>query len=283
LLFDKASKFILGSHKIGDSRLYLSDANLIQLIEEAIHNGFLYLDTAPIYGLGKADKLLSKLILSTPTEAPVVVDTKIGLHRSTNKNTVFLSYDTSLIYRQIDEIINNYSGHLRFVYLHYPPADLRDLHPCLEALNQLVAEGLIAGIGLSNFSYAQMLALSDYTKISSIQLLFAPFLSHYPFYEIISILHYASQNMIHCSCYGTLSVLRNKLHDSLLGLNDQYTSFLSQIFSKPLTLGFDQVVTSLTQSFHLECLKTIELRNLGYSSLLDELCASPFIHPPLKF
>ena len=281
---DNTSRFILGTHKLGDIRLNLSDTYLIKLIEEANHSGFLNLDTAPIYGLGLADKLLSNLISSFSFDSTVVVDSKIGLHRMSNTcNSVFLSYEIDLINDQISQILNSYSGHLRYIYLHYPPSDLRVLYPILEILNQLVSEGLIEGSGLSNFSYAQIRNLFDFTDISSIQLYFAPFRSHYPFTEILSILQFASQNMIHCSSYGTLSGIHHNKSNYTPGFNETHISNLSLLFSQPLTLGFDQILTSITKTYHLECLKHLTHKKLSYSNLLNQFSSSPFTLSPLKF
>ena len=151
---DIASAFVLGSHKIGDARLGLPEYKLIKLLEEANLSGFRYLDTAPIYGLGSADRLLSQLVHSDSLTNSFIVDSKIGLHRSTSdtRNTVYLSYEKALIQAQIFQILKNYSGHIRYIYLHYPPKDFQQLYPCLHLLSQCVSEGLIKGIGLSNFS-----------------------------------------------------------------------------------------------------------------------------------
>lgn len=280
-----ASTFVLGSHKIGDSRLGLSEYKLIKLLEQANLSGFLYLDTAPIYGLGSADRLLSQLVHSDSLINPFIVDSKIGLHRSTSdtRNTVYLSYEKDLIQDQISQILKNYSGHIRYIYLHYPPKDLRQLYPCLDLLGQCVSKGLIEGIGLSNFSYAQILHLREYADISSLQLYFAPFRSHYPFSEILSILHYASLHSIHCSSYGTLSTQSIPPQVSSFHTCSESNSYISSLFSQPLVLGFDQVLTSLTKYSHLECLKNFQLKSFTYSRLLSHFSSKPFSQALLKF
>lgn len=281
---NRTSRFIIGSHKLGDARLGLSNSNLIQLIEKASQSGFLHLDTAPIYGLGTADRLISSFIESNTLNKSFVVDSKIGLHKpSDNRKPVFLSYDKNLVESQLSQILTLYKGNLRYIYLHYPPLELCNLHPCLEVLNQYVAQGLIKGIGLSNFSYAQILYALDYADIRSIQLCFSPSVSHYPLPEIFSILHLASKLNLHCSSYGTLAGLSSAHACSSLMPGDDHVSRLSFLFSQSISLGFSQILTSLTKSFHLDCLKKIQLTELDPDPLFSKLNARTISYPPLKF
>lgn len=138
-----------------------------QLCVDAIHAsldmGVNLIDTAPIYGLGRSEKIVGKAIKGRKRE-DIILATKCGVPyldgRDLSKKSVIAEAEASL--RRLGaDYIDIYQAHWPDVKT---PAE-----ETMEAFLQLKKEGKIRAIGLSNFSIEQIDAFRQYGVIDTFQ------------------------------------------------------------------------------------------------------------------
>jgi aryl-alcohol dehydrogenase-like predicted oxidoreductase len=136
-------------------------------INGAVDLGINFFDTAQAYGFGQAERILADALWSRVRREDVVVATKGGL-REEGDRTV---RDASAGW--LREGVEQSLRHLRTDYI-----DLYQVHwpdprtPAAEtgaALNQLVEEGKIRYVGVSNYDVAQLEQLRRFVKVDTIQ------------------------------------------------------------------------------------------------------------------
>jgi D-threo-aldose 1-dehydrogenase len=72
-----APRIGLGTAVLGNFQQAISDDDAIAVIDQALHKGIRYIDTAPLYGHGLAEERVGRAIATTPREE-LVVSTKVG-------------------------------------------------------------------------------------------------------------------------------------------------------------------------------------------------------------
>jgi len=136
----------------------------MEMLSLARENGIYHFDTADIYGgangFGGSERLLGAVRARAPGLFDgAVLATKIGIERGSpyNSSRAYLSAacDGSLSRLRVERI--------DLLYIHRPdllthPADLA------QTLDELVSSGKVAAIGASNFTPAEVDALSQYMK-----------------------------------------------------------------------------------------------------------------------
>lgn len=133
----------LGTWKIGGEREVDTsrDAEWIQSIKEAVGMGYTHIDTAEMYGVGHAEELIGQAIEGFP-RSDLQIASKVFSTRLAYDN-VRKSFRASL--KRLDlEYIDLY-------YIHAPNTDI-PLKETMRAFDELVGEGLIKNIGVSNFT-----------------------------------------------------------------------------------------------------------------------------------
>jgi aryl-alcohol dehydrogenase-like predicted oxidoreductase len=147
---------------------HVDDNESIATIQQAIDLGLNLFDTAPIYGLGHSEELLGKAV--SGRRDSLVLATKCGLlppKRAGQMPPRCLSYDSVLseceasLRRLRTDRIDLYQCHWPD-----PETPIRDT---MRALTTLQRQGKIRAIGLSNFSYEQVAAASEYGPIHCLQ------------------------------------------------------------------------------------------------------------------
>lgn len=153
----------------------------VAAIEKAIDLGVNLIDTAPVYGFGRSEKIVGKAIREKRDK--VLIATKCGLR--------WHGEDGKFHFESADQ-----DGKLRRVYRNLRPASIRhecerslkrlgvdviDLYQChwpdpttpevetMEALLRLKEEGKIRAIGVSNFTAAMMARCQSVTALASDQ------------------------------------------------------------------------------------------------------------------
>jgi 1-deoxyxylulose-5-phosphate synthase len=108
--------------------------------------GVMLFDTADVYGLGRSERLLGKL-LGTVDRSSVVVSSKVGYFGGTSRHP----YEPAQMRHQFTTTLDNLgTGYLDVYFLHsidFGDCD-RYLEPAVELLNGLREQGLIRAIGM---------------------------------------------------------------------------------------------------------------------------------------
>lgn len=145
----------LGTWKIGGEREADTsrDTEWVDAIKTAIDIGYTHIDTAAMYGVGHCEELVAKAITGVNREelqiATKVFATELGYE------DFIASSKASMDRLGVD--------YLDLHYIHGPNPDI-PLVETMRALDDLVAEGLVKNIGVSNFTVELLEEAQSLTK-----------------------------------------------------------------------------------------------------------------------
>ena len=142
------------------------DATSLRTIHQALDVGINWIDTAPIYGLGHAEKVVGRALRETSAEAYVF--TKCGLLGIDERGVrPWLKRDS--IHREIDDSLRRLGVDVIDLYqIHWPDPD-EDVEEGLETLAEIQSHGKIRHIGVSNFSVEHLERAKPLAKVVSLQ------------------------------------------------------------------------------------------------------------------
>lgn len=165
------SKLGLGSWAIGGWLWGGSnDRESSVAIEEALAHGVNFIDTAPIYGFGKAESLIGKVIASLGLRESIILATKCGLEWNEKQTNIRRNSTPERIRKEIDE--SRYrlqTDYIDLYQIHWP--DIKTpFWQSLETLAKLQSQNTIRAIGLSNFSLEQLESCLKVVPIQFVQL-----------------------------------------------------------------------------------------------------------------
>ncbi len=165
------SEIGFGAWQIGADWGDVEEDAAMAALHAAADAGVTFFDTADVYGDGRSERLVGRLLRERAGE-PITVATKMG--------------------RRLDQTVENYSPeHFRawndrsrenlgletldLVQLHCPPTDLY-YHPEVFAdLDAMVEEGRMAAYGVSVERVEEALKAIEYPNVASVQIIFNPF------------------------------------------------------------------------------------------------------------
>jgi diketogulonate reductase-like aldo/keto reductase len=120
------------------------DSNSMTALRSALETGYTHFDTAEAYASGHSEELLGRAIRETNTpREKIFITTKISPEHL-GYDDVFRSCENSL--RRINV------EHVDLYLIHWPPRASTQLDEAFRALNQLVRDGKIKHLGVSNFN-----------------------------------------------------------------------------------------------------------------------------------
>ena len=133
-----------------------AEEKAIKVLNESYKKGFTYIDTAPLYGIGNAEKRIGKSVFSKIDKNNFIISTKVGrLVRKNSKNRTSYCIDDwseKAIYTSLEESLKRLCiDSIDIVYVHDP--DTRDfgeeqvINYAFPTLIKLREEGLIKAIG----------------------------------------------------------------------------------------------------------------------------------------
>ncbi len=142
------------------------DSDSVAAVHAALDEGWNWIDTAAVYGLGHAEIVVGKAVKDRSdkpyvfTKCARVWNEERQIGKRLKKDSVKQECEQSL-QRLGMETIDLYQ-------IHWPEPD-EDIEEGWQAMNELKAEGKVRWIGVSNFSRAQMERISPYGSITSLQ------------------------------------------------------------------------------------------------------------------
>lgn len=171
----------------------------INTIHTALDKGITLIDTAPAYGQGKSEEIVGRALKDRSDREKLIIATKVGLEwdendkisRNSSKERIFKEIDDSLERLQTD--------YIDIYQIHWPDTGV-PFEETAEAMNQLLEQGKIKSIGVSNYSAEQMEAFRREAPIHFCQ----------PPYNMFereaeeNVLPYCNKNEIKTITYGAL-------------------------------------------------------------------------------
>ena len=135
----------LGTWQLGADWGEVSETAALEVLRAAVESGVTFFDTADVYGDGRSERLIGRFRAENP-ELPIMVATKMG--------------------RRVDQVPDNFTlqnfrawsdrsrrnlgmDQLDLVQLHCPPTAVYSSDRLYDALDTLVADGVIANYGVS--------------------------------------------------------------------------------------------------------------------------------------
>jgi aryl-alcohol dehydrogenase-like predicted oxidoreductase len=161
----------LGTWQFGGDWGDVSEPDALDVLSAAVAAGVTLFDTADVYGDGRSESIIGKFLAGHPGHG-ITVATKMG--------------------RRMDQVAENYTPEhfqewttrsrqnlgvdtLDLVQLHCPPTAVIESDATYEALDELVAEGVLAAYGVSVETCAQTLAAISRPNVTNVQIILNPF------------------------------------------------------------------------------------------------------------
>lgn len=129
------------------------DKESIAAIRTALDGGINWIDTAPAYGLGRAEKIVGKALKRIRRQ--VVIVTKCGFRWDKKKRFYYRLYKDS-IRTEVEQSLKRLKTDVIDIYKIHNPIPESDIPEAWNALTDLIKEGKIRWAGVSNFSLRQL-------------------------------------------------------------------------------------------------------------------------------
>ena len=161
----KVSAIGFGCWEIGGTYCHIDEAQFQRAVKAAIEAGITCFDTAEAYGMGVSEEALARALADRRSE--VVIATKFGVgyeempnRRDSSRSRVFASIDRSLQRLKTD--------HVDIYLVHWPDPNT-PLDETMTALDDVVRQGKVRYIGVSNFRLAQIVEAMRKRRIDVVQ------------------------------------------------------------------------------------------------------------------
>lgn len=159
----------LGCWQLGADWGAVGEDEAIALLGAAVDAGVTFLDTADVYGDGRSERFVGRLLAERGPGAGLTVATKMG-RRLERQDPAGYTLDA---YRAWTDRSRENLGveTLDLVQLHCPPSEVIEADRTYDELDALVDEGRIAAYGVSVETCAQALAAIARPHVASIQII----------------------------------------------------------------------------------------------------------------
>ena len=165
----KVSEIGFGAWAIGGSWGEVEETDAAAALEAALDAGVTFIDTADVYGDGRSERIVAK-VLKGRGRPDVFVATKAG-RRLPAQAVAGYTYEN--LSGWIDRSLKNLEVEtLDLVQLHCPPTDLYYHPEAFDALDRLKREGKIRDYGVSVERIEEGLKAIEYPGVVSVQIIF---------------------------------------------------------------------------------------------------------------
>ena len=128
------------------------DAESVEAIHHAVEQGINWIDTAAAYGLGHAEEVVGEALRGLPEALRPYVFTKCGLVWEPGATTVSNVLAPGSIRRECDDSLRRLGVERIDLYqVHWPAHDGTPIEDSWATMAELVEEGKVGAIGVSNF------------------------------------------------------------------------------------------------------------------------------------
>jgi aryl-alcohol dehydrogenase-like predicted oxidoreductase len=161
-----ASVIGLGAWQLGADWGAVSEDDALATLHAAVDSGVTFIDTADVYGDGRSERLVGRLLQERPG---LFVATKMGRRADPH---VPAEYNPSNLRRWNDRSRENLGVEtLDLVQLHCPPPEVYGTDAVFDDLDAMVAEGRMKAYGVSVETVAEALAAVARPHVASIQII----------------------------------------------------------------------------------------------------------------
>lgn len=162
------SRIALGTWAIGGWMWGGSDEReAIATLQNAVEEGITLIDTAPVYGFGRAEEIVGKA-LSGGRRAKVLIATKAGLEWSSDGKVVRNASARRLRRELEDSLRRLRTDRIDLYQIHWPDPQT-PVEETAAVMAEFLREGHIRAIGVSNFSPEQMAAFAAIAPLHTVQ------------------------------------------------------------------------------------------------------------------
>jgi aryl-alcohol dehydrogenase-like predicted oxidoreductase len=166
----QVSEIGFGAWAIGGSWGETDDAQSLAALHAAVDAGVTFFDTADVYGDGRSERLLGRLLLER--DEPLVVATKFGRRAP----QVLASYSEENLRAWLERSRENLGVEtVDLVQLHCPPWEAYYTPAVFEACDRLVEDGLVRAYGVSVEKVEEALKAIEYPGVATVQIIFNVF------------------------------------------------------------------------------------------------------------
>ncbi|OPG03458.1 aldo/keto reductase [Microbispora sp. GKU 823] len=159
----------LGAWQLGADWGEVSEADALATLNAAVDAGTTFIDTADVYGDGRSEKIIGKLLKERPG---LTVATKMG--RRVQQTPEVYTLDNFRAWTDRSRA-NLGVDTLDLVQLHCPPSAVFETDEVFDALDTLVAEGGIAAYGVSVETVAEALTAIARPGVATVQIILNAF------------------------------------------------------------------------------------------------------------
>ncbi len=209
------SEIALGTWAFGGDWGSFESAEAKAAIRHALELGITFFDTAQGYGFGVSERLLGEALWQAVRRDEVIVATKGGLRMA--GDTLVRDSSSSWLREGVESSLRNLAtDYIDLYQLHWPDPDT-PIAETADALANLVRDGKIRHVGVSNFDSRQMDELARHGPIETLQPPYHMFRRQIE----VEILPYCAEHDVGVLIYGALA------HGLLSGTMTASTTFAS--------------------------------------------------------
>jgi aryl-alcohol dehydrogenase-like predicted oxidoreductase len=158
----------LGCWQLGGDWGEVTESDAMDVLHAAVDAGVTFLDTADVYGDGRSERVVGRLLRERP-DADLTVATKVGRRADPH---VPEAYTLEALRVWTDRSRENLGVEvLDLVQLHSPPAAVYDDDDVFEALDVLVEKGGLGAYGVSVETTDQALRAIARPHVASVQII----------------------------------------------------------------------------------------------------------------
>jgi aryl-alcohol dehydrogenase-like predicted oxidoreductase len=164
----EVSRVGLGTWAIGGTEWgAVPDDAAIATILGALERGINLIDTAPIYGRGRAEELIGRAMQQHGRREAFYIATKAGLEW--NRQGVYANSTPERLRRELEDSLRRLGTTYIDLYQIHWPDTVAPIDDAAAVLADFVREGKVRALGVSNFNVAQMEAFRQVAPLASDQ------------------------------------------------------------------------------------------------------------------
>ena len=164
----KVSEISFGAWAIGSSWGAVDDRTSLAALHKAADLGVNFFDTADVYGNGRSERLIGKLLRERPEK--IYVATKAGRRLSPH---VAEKYTPQALRKFVEDSLKNLRVEaLDLLQLHCPPTAVYYEPAVFDALDQMVKAGKLRNYGVSVEKVEEALKAIEYPGVKTVQIIF---------------------------------------------------------------------------------------------------------------
>jgi len=163
----------IGLGCMGMSEFYgeTDDDNSLDILHAAYDLGYRHFDTADMYGKGHNERLIGTFVKELGSRSKdILIATKVGIKRDVNgPGTLVIDSTPKYIIQACEQSLNRLGvEQIDLYYLHRRNPDV-PIEETMGAMKQLLDEGKIAAVGLSEVSTETLKQANSIVKVSALQ------------------------------------------------------------------------------------------------------------------